>query len=74
MRFKYADVVEIVDGFYEGQKGIVTNYLVEHYCSYWSWKEVEYTTYRVELEDNCIWVGEEQLKLIKREKEKYGSN
>lgn len=68
MKFKYADVVEVTEGFYEGQKGIVT--CVKPSIAIFGKIIYHNHEYGIELEDDWVTVEEKQLKLLRREKGK----
>lgn len=70
MKFKYGDVVEVKDGFYKGQKGLVFRYeTVKSFLGTF----IDYK-YQVELVDDTIYLFENELKLVKREEEKNGTH
>ena len=70
MKFRYGDVVEVVDGFYEGQVGIAIR------CSPITTLLGALITYeyQIELEDTTLFIFEDSLTLLRREKEKDGTH
>lgn len=65
MKFRYGDVVEVVNTFYKGQKGIVVR--VQPIKSLFG--NILTYEYRIELVDDSLNVYEDDLKLLKRETE-----
>lgn len=61
MKFKYGDIVDVVDGFFKGKKGVLLDFTGTK--TYFSTGNVSYANceYLIQFDDKEVWIIEKHL-------------